>query len=312
MLACASAQAQPLTTKPDASNILSTCLSNVPLVGSGSGNAPQCGGSGIANANLAVANAYTFKGNATGSSTTPQDFTISGLTHKSSPATTDLLIISDEASSHATKYTTIAEAIGSLASGVSSIDSKTGAFTTSGGITTATNVIQLANIGANTVLSNWTSGSAAPSANTWPACASDGVHALTYTNGTGVLCTATASLATKVVVTTYDLSTASGNKDITGFGFNPSSVIIHFSINGGHGIGSGWMAVDGTQAMMTTDTTTGTTSLVQDSSLLWSSDSTGTNYQICTGTFISDGIRLACTKAGSPTGTLRIQVFGRK
>ncbi len=48
---------------------------------------------------------------------------------------------------------------------------------------------KLANAGANTVLSNWTAGSAALVANTWPACASDGGHALTYTNGTGVLCT---------------------------------------------------------------------------------------------------------------------------
>ncbi len=57
---------------------------------------------------------------------------------------------------------------------------------------TATGLVglgNLANIGANTVLSNWTSGSAAVTANTWPACAADGLHALTYTNGTGVVCT---------------------------------------------------------------------------------------------------------------------------
>jgi Repeat of unknown function (DUF5907) len=49
---------------------------------------------------------------------------------------------------------------------------------------------KLANINANTVLSNWSGSAGAPVANTWPSCAADGLHGLTYTNGTGVLCTA--------------------------------------------------------------------------------------------------------------------------
>lgn len=48
---------------------------------------------------------------------------------------------------------------------------------------------ELPSFNANTVLSNWSGSPGAPIANTWPACASDGGHALTYTNGTGVLCT---------------------------------------------------------------------------------------------------------------------------
>ena len=47
---------------------------------------------------------------------------------------------------------------------------------------------RIAAIGANTVLSNWTAGSAVPAANTWPACANDGDHALVYVNGTGLVC----------------------------------------------------------------------------------------------------------------------------
>lgn len=43
-------------------------------------------------------------------------------------------------------------------------------------------------IAANTVLSNWTAGATVPAANTWPACANDGVHALVYINGTGLQC----------------------------------------------------------------------------------------------------------------------------
>lgn len=58
---------------------------------------------------------------------------------------------------------------------------------------------QFGNIAANSVLSNWTSGSANPAFNTWPACANDGSHALVYINGTGLQCetiTATAAQLT--------------------------------------------------------------------------------------------------------------------
>ena len=46
----------------------------------------------------------------------------------------------------------------------------------------------LVNIGSNTMLSNWTSSSAAVLANTIPSCANDGSHALVYVNGTGLQC----------------------------------------------------------------------------------------------------------------------------
>lgn len=86
----------------------------------------------------------------------------------------------------------------------------------------------MATIAANTVLSNWTAGATVPTANTWPACAADGVHALTYTNGSGVLCTVLTtggagtvtsvtqgsgmSFSTTPCTTTCTVSVGSGNK----------------------------------------------------------------------------------------------------
>lgn len=50
----------------------------------------------------------------------------------------------------------------------------------------AITVSKMANMAANTILSNWTAGSAAPVANVWPSCASG--SALGYINGTGLVC----------------------------------------------------------------------------------------------------------------------------
>lgn len=62
---------------------------------------------------------------------------------------------------------------------------------------------QIANINANTVLSNWTAGATAPTANVWPACANDGAHALVYINGTGLQCgTITAGGITTITAAT--------------------------------------------------------------------------------------------------------------
>ena len=75
-----------------------------------------------------------------------------------------------------------------------------GTAAASASITALQNI--LGNIGANTVLSNWTGGAASVLANTWPACAADGAHALTYTNGTGVLCTAVSGAGSSTQPTT--------------------------------------------------------------------------------------------------------------
>src|SRR5258707_6071934 len=96
----------------------------------------------ISNSKAAQMAGYTLKGNTAAGLSNSVDFQISGLAQKVTPAGTDLLLISDEAASHALKYATVSS-IGS-ATVVSSIDAKTGAFTTGNGLdSTGGNIIEL-------------------------------------------------------------------------------------------------------------------------------------------------------------------------
>lgn len=104
-----------------------------------SGTLTNC--TGLPLTGLANQAAWTFLFNNTSSSAAPTANTIDGLTLKASPASSDEVIIWDVAGSAIKKATV--SGIGASA-GVSSIDTKTGAFTTGNGLdSTAGNVIEL-------------------------------------------------------------------------------------------------------------------------------------------------------------------------
>lgn len=83
-------------------------------------------GTAVANSELATMNAWTFKGNATGSSAAPTDVDIGALTSKASPTGSDELMIRDNAASGAWKRALISSV--ASAGSVSSLNGQTGAL----------------------------------------------------------------------------------------------------------------------------------------------------------------------------------------
>ena len=69
--------------------------------------------------------------------------TIASLTNKATPASTDLLLISDQAASGAFKQSTIAQVLGAVTSGVPTINGNAGAWTLTAGLNSTSNQGQL-------------------------------------------------------------------------------------------------------------------------------------------------------------------------
>lgn len=84
-------------------------------------------------ANLTQIAAYSFFGNSTGVLANGADFTIGSLTNKAAPAGSDLLVIQDQAAGGALKYCTLTQCQSAVTSGVSSVNSATGALTIAAG-----------------------------------------------------------------------------------------------------------------------------------------------------------------------------------
>lgn len=97
--------------------------------------------SNIALSSHTTQSAYTLVGNFTGSAAVPTATTVGSLTQKVSPASTDLLLLQDQAASGALKYATVSSV--ASAGSVSSIAGNTGAFTLSHGLTNSTNDLQI-------------------------------------------------------------------------------------------------------------------------------------------------------------------------
>lgn len=98
---------------------------------------------GLPLAGLATQGAYTLVGNATGSTAVPTAVDIAALTTKASPASTDYIVISDQASSGALKKATVSSV--GTASGISSLGGVTGAVTLSTDLDISGSVLGLKN-----------------------------------------------------------------------------------------------------------------------------------------------------------------------
>jgi len=103
------------------------------LSGTFSGTPTFSGANFVTLANIVQdATAWSLLGNATSGTANYAPFTVGALTNKTTPAGSDLIMIQDQAASGALKYATLTQAIGALASGVSSLGGSTGNMTVTG------------------------------------------------------------------------------------------------------------------------------------------------------------------------------------
>ena len=114
----------------------------------------------------------------------------------------------------------------------------------------------------------------------------------------------------KGISSTYDVSTASGTQDVTGFGFDPRFVVGFGSIEGTDTTFMGWTEVGVMDRSTGEDGATG-------NSFAYGQFPVGVVTQGGTRTSsvvssISDGVRFTWTKQGSPTGTLQLYLLGFK
>ena len=113
----------------------------------------------------------------------------------------------------------------------------------------------------------------------------------------------------KGISSTYDISTASGTQDVTGFGFNPRYVIGNGQLEGTDCWYGGWTEVG---VMDRCSSQRGSDGNYFARGQFPSALVDGSNHCLAVVSSITDGIRLTWTKTASPTGTLQLYFLGFK
>jgi hypothetical protein len=113
----------------------------------------------------------------------------------------------------------------------------------------------------------------------------------------------------KLVTANYDISTASGTQDITGFGFNPTFVIGFGAIQNVLIDTMGIAEIGVTTACVSSRGTAGQY-FTNSSTLFLRFMVAAANAADGAVSSISDGVRMTWTKGGSPTGTAAIYILG--
>jgi hypothetical protein len=128
-------------------------------------------------------------------------------------------------------------------------------------------------------------------------------------NGSAWASTAPAGVTTKQISAGYDLTTASGTQDITGFGFDPVAMFYMCLVSNSDDWMFGFTDFTNNRTMHTKATTTAVLSAT--GSMMRAQIGVSDN-QDGTVEVITDGIRITWTKNGSPTGTLNQYLIGFK
>ena len=115
-------------------------------------------------------------------------------------------------------------------------------------------------------------------------------------------------VSSKTITSTRSLATASGTQDITGFGFNPSVVVILMNLNGSQQASWGIADSNGTGYHIRSQNTT---SFYGSASAIYWTDGGASSYEGQV-TYISDGIRITWVRTSTPTGTLVLSILGLK
>ena len=121
--------------------------------------------------------------------------------------------------------------------------------------------------------------------------------------------------ASETVTVTHNLTTASGSLAVTGFGFQPRTIIVHAMVGGAAGAGahSYGSTTDGGIIMDHHGLGSTTVDAWDNNVHIWNTRiSSGNQVSATIASWDADGITFTVTKAGSPTGYAIILITGFK